>query len=210
MNLSDSKIEYLLFDIPGVVVYDSKNYIEVQPGVMTPLVINTKGTLNNFDVRLKIAKELAKTVSQESICICGIESGANYYASAIADLLKKPLIFFRKESKRYGLGKRFVGELPDIKGGLVTIIDDIIGEGKISTANAEALMGLGYKVEVCAIFSYLPKMKEFMSKIRIASLSDINGLCKIGKKKKHFTKDDVYLIKKECSYSSRLLSKFNK
>jgi len=202
-SLLDYKIERLFFSIPEVIVFDGKAYIEVQPGVMTPLVVNIKSTLNDFKIRTKIAKELAKKVSPESICISGIESGGSYYASAVADLLKIPLILFRKEGKGYGLGERLVGSVPNIKGGLVTIIDDVIGEGKISTANTEALVGLGYRAEVCAIFSYLPIMKEFMSRIRIVYLSDLNGLCEVGREIGRFTEDDVILIKKECRYSSK-------
>lgn len=201
--LTKYSIENLFFDTPGVIHYDTKKYIEVQPGVMTPLVVNIKATFKDFEVRSKIAEELAEQVSPESICICGIESGGSYYASVIADLLKKPLVLFRKKSKEYGLGQRFVGELPSVKNGLITIIDDIIGEGKISTANTEELMRLGYQVEICSIYSYLPEMKEFMSKIRIISLSDINSLCQAGLEKCIFSREDVELIKRECVYSSK-------
>jgi len=202
------KIELLLFNVPGVVNFNKKNYVEVQPGVMTPLVINIKRTLNDFKVRSRIARELAKAANPNSICICGIESGGSYYASAVADLMKKPLVLFRKKSKDYGLGKRFVGTIPEERGGLVTVIDDVIGEGKISTANAEELINLGYRIEICAIFSYLPQMKEFMSKIKIVSLSDINKLCEVGRELKRFTEEGIALIKKECRYSSR--QQFNK
>ncbi|MDP2864160.1 MAG: phosphoribosyltransferase family protein [bacterium] len=201
--LTKHSIENLLFDTTGVIHYDTKKYIEVQPGVMTPLVVNIKATFKDFKVRSKIAKELAKQVSPESICICGIESGGSYYASIVADLLKKPLVLFRKKSKQYGLGQRFVGEFPSVKNGLITIIDDVMGEGKISTANAEELMQLGYRVEICSIYSYLPEMKEFISKIKIASLSDINSLCQAGLERCFFSEDDVKLIKKECFYSSK-------
>ncbi len=196
-------IENLLFNTPDVILYDTKKYIEVQPGVMTPLVVNIKATLKDFKVRSKIAKELAKQISPRSICICGIESGGSYYASIVADLLRKPLVLFRKKSKEYGLGQRLVGELPSVKNGLVTIIDDVIGEGKISTDNSEELMRLGYQVEICSIYSYLPEMKEFMSTIKIVPLSNINGLCQVGFKNGFFSKKDVKLIKKECFYSSK-------
>jgi len=198
-----TKIESLLLKTPGVINYSTKNYIEVQPGVMTPLVVNIKNTTKNFKTRRYLAEQLASLVNPKSTCICGIESGGSYYASIIADITKKPLILFRKESKEYGIGKRIVGTIPSPKGKLITIIDDVIGEGKISTANVTELIRLGYKTDVCAIFSYLPEMKEFMSKIRIITLSDINKLCKVGLKSGHFKEKDVAIIKKECRYSSR-------
>lgn len=203
MISSDDKIVACLFDTPGVIVYNTEKYIEVQPGVMTPLVVNIKGTFYDFKIRSEIARKLAAMVSPESTCLCGIESGGSYYASVVADLLQKPLVLFRKESKGYGLGERLVGRLPDIKGGLVTIIDDVIGEGKISTANVEALTRLGYRSEVCAVFSYRPQMKNFMSQVRIVCLSDLKGLCREGRKRGVFSPGDVALIKKDCRYSSR-------
>lgn len=201
-NLNE-QIEKLFFDLPGIIVYNDKKRIEVQPGVMTPLVVNIKSTFSNCKTRTRIAKELSRLVNPECICVCGIESGGSYYASIIADMLKKPLVLFRKESKNYGLGKRFVGAIPNVKNGLVTIIDDVIGEGKISTVNAKSLMDLGYKVEICAVFSYLPTMKEFMSNVKIVSLVDLNSLCEFGKNIKYFNEKDINLIKKECKYSSR-------
>jgi len=109
INSGNIKVGSLLFETPGVVNYNSSDYIEVQPGVMTPLIINIKSTLAYFNVRVKITKELIKQVSLESVCICGVESGGSYYASAVADMLKKPLVLFRKENKGYGIGQRFVG-----------------------------------------------------------------------------------------------------
>lgn len=203
MSVKKYIIENLLFDVPGVVNYNTKKYIEVQPGVMTPLVINVKETLNDYGVRFKIVKALAELVSPKSVCICGIESGGSYYGSAVADILKKPLVLFRKGFKEYGLNQRFVGALPEDKNALVTIIDDVIGEGKISTAAVTELKRAGYEAEVCAIFSYLPEMKLFMSKIKITYLSDIEGLCQVGMAKRFFSENDVKLIRKECSYSSK-------
>jgi len=101
------------------------------------------------------------------------------------------------------LAKDLLGSLPKIRRGLVTIVDDVIGEGKMSTISAQALINLGYRVEVCTIFSYLPEMKEFMSKIKIVSLLNIHEFCNIGEEINYFTKNDVSLIKKECRYSSR-------
>lgn len=203
MPTSNNLIEKLIFTTPGFLYFNSKNYIEVQVGVFSPLVINVKATFKSYNVRSKIVEQLVKQVSPSSICICGIESGGSYYASAVSDILEKPLVLFRKREKRYGVGQRFVGELPFIKNSLVTIIDDVIGEGKISTLNTEILLKLGYQVEICTLFSYLPKMKEIMSQVKISSLTDINKLCQFGVKKSFFNLQDVELIKKECTYSSK-------
>lgn len=170
---------------------------------MSPLFINIKSTLRDFKTRSKITRELAKKVNPKSICICGIESGGSYYASAVADMLKKPLVLFRKKEKEYNTLGRFVGTVPKIKNGLVTMIDDILAGGMISTANNKSLTKLGYRSKLVVIYSYLPKMAEPMSRIKIVALSDINGLCTIGQKLRLFKESDVKIIKKECVWSNK-------
>lgn len=195
-----NRIEYLLFKTVGTVIFNSKNYIEVHPGATQPLLINIKNTLGEYKVRHEIAKELSKRVNAKSICICGIESGGSYYASAVADILKIPLILFRTKEKNYGIGGVFVGNIPKIKGGLITIIEDVIGSGKTSTLNHNALTILGYKTELIAVYSFLPKLTGPLSKVKISVLSNINELCEVGEKLKIFNKNDVELIKKECNF----------
>ena len=198
-----NEIEHLLFKTKGVVNFDAKECIEVQPGRTSPLFVNIKSTLGSPKARHKIARELAKRVNPMSICICGIESGGSYYASAVADILKKPLVLFRKKEKEYGTCGRFVGAIPKIKNGLVAIVDDILAGGVISTANNKALTDLGYRSELIVIYSFLPKIIGPMSKIKVSALSDTNGLCAVGQKLKFFRKSDVELIKKECIYSNK-------
>ncbi len=192
------KIAHLLFKTKRVVILDTKNYIEVHPGIMSPIFINIKTTLKDFKVRRRLASELAKRVSPKSICICGVESGGSYYAAAVADILKKPLVLYRKEPKKYGIEGSFVGLLPKIKDGLVTIIDDVLAKSMISTANNKALRERGYHSELVIIFSFLPKLVGPMAKIKISSLTDINALCKTGLQLGEFNKDDVKIIKKVC------------
>lgn len=150
-----------------------------------------------------MAEELTKRVNPESICICGIESGGSYYASFVADKLKKPLVLFRKKAKGYGVGDRFVGTIPDVKNGLVTMVDDILAGGMISSANNQALTKMGYRSELIVIYSYLPKIVGPMSKVNVSALSDINGLCKVGLELGLFTENDVKIIKRECAWSNK-------
>lgn len=196
------EITHLLFNTEGVVNLDTKKYIEVQPGIMSPIIINIKATLKNIKVRQKLAEELAKRVSPKSVGICGIESGGNYYAATVADILKKPLIFFRKESKTYGIGNRFVGFLPEKKGGLITMIDDVLAGGMISTANNKFLTEQGYVSELVVIYSYLPKMIGSMATVKVTTLADLNSLCETGLKIGRFSNSDVRIIKRDCVYSN--------
>lgn len=203
MKNTRNEIEQLLFKTNGLVNFNLEKYIEVQPGIFSPILVNIKITLGDLKVRNKLAEELAKRVSPESICICGIESGGSYYASAVANILKKPLVLFRKEEKKYGLMGRFVGSIPSVKNGLVTMVDDVLAGGMISTANNKALTEMGYCSEFVVIYSYLPKLFGPMSKVKISALSDINGLCQVGLERGIFTENNVKIIKRECAWSNK-------
>lgn len=96
-----------------------------------------------------------------------------------------------------------IGFLPKIKGRLITMIDDVLAGGMISTANNKALSKQGYRSELVVIFSYLPKLVGPMAKIRISSLTDINALCETGLELRTFNKNDVKIIKKECVWSNK-------
>ena len=202
----ENKIAHLLFKTKGVVNFDTQDYIEVQPGIMSPVIINIKATLKNVSVRQRLARELAKRVDPSSICICGIESGGSYYAAAVADILQKPLVLFRKELKPYGIGGYFVGHLPEKKGGLITMIDDILAGGMISTKNNKALSQEGYRSEIVVVYSYLPKMVGPMNKISVSSLVDINSLCEMGLELDRFNENDVKIIKEQCVWSNKNLT----
>ena len=197
-----NEFENILIKTDGVVNYDLKKYIEVQPGIFSHFFVNVKATLADSRIRHRLAEALARRVNRKSVCICGIESGGSYYAAAVADLLQKPLVLFRKESKKYGIGQRFVGNLPSAGRGLVTMIDDVIAGGMISTANNKELAALGFSSELLVVFSFLPQLVGPMSAIRISALSNVNGLCLVGRELGLFKESDVTLIKKERVWSN--------
>jgi len=199
----NKKLTRLLFDTRGVVNLDTKKYIEVQPGIMSPLIVNIKATLRNGRVRRQLAHELAKRVSPETTCICGLESGGSYYAATVADILGKPLVLYRKQPKAYGFGGYFVGFLPELKGGLVTMVDDVLAGGMISTSANKALSEEGYASELVVVYSYLPKMVGPMAKVRVAALTDINSLCETGLQLGVLKQDEVDIIKRECVWSNK-------
>ncbi len=193
------ELEDQLFDIEGVVNFHPDKYIEVQPKIFSPLLINIKATLIDFDIRSEIVKRIVEKVDPDSVCICGIESGGSYYASAVSDKTKKPLILFRKKPKEYGTHGSFVGSLPSIKGGLITIVDDVLAGGTISTRVVNILKKYGYNAELIVIFNYQPNFKKPLSEIEIKSLTKIDSFLKVGYDKGVFTKKDINLIKKEIN-----------
>ena len=95
---TSTQVLKLIFNTPGVVNVHTRNDIEVQPGVFSNIYINMKTVFYYPDIRVKFANLLSSIVSGTQV-ICGIESGGSYYASAVTDIIKVPLIYYRKKRK---------------------------------------------------------------------------------------------------------------
>jgi orotate phosphoribosyltransferase len=199
-------IETLLLETPGVVNYSKENTIEVKPGVHSPIYINLKHTLPEYKVRHTIVRKLTELVGDDVDFICGMESGGTYYASAIADLLLKPVILFRKKSKEYGDHKRVVGDLP-LCGSRVAIIDDVFATGLTVSEAVKCFHEIGCKVKIFSIFSY-GFNKEIGSRLNVEvySLANFFNLCCVGEKAKKFSKEDVgFLMDHVSTYKNFLI-----
>lgn len=197
MDKINCEIERLLFKIPGVVNFNSQKLFEVKPGRSSPIYINIKNTLGDFETRCKIVRNLSRLISLESDYICGIESGGSYYACVIADHLMKPLVLFRNREKVYGDKGWFVGSIPSGKNKLIAIVDDVIVSGKTITPVIKFLKDKGFKVKLYAVFSYgLDTITSKRFSTTVDSASNINTLCEVGKKLKIFSQEDIDFISK--------------
>lgn len=128
MDKGNYLVEAALLRAPGVVNYSKEDPIEVKPGILSPIYVNLKNTLPDYNTRHLIVRKLTELVGDDPDYICGMESGGTYYASAVADLLLKPVVLFRKANKNYADHKRICGPTPK-KNCLVAIIDDVFATG---------------------------------------------------------------------------------
>ena len=108
-TLKSGKVSPFYFDLRDMI-----SYPELLDGIVELLVEQLQGM--EFDV------------------ITGIPYTALPIASLVADRLKKPLIYMRKEEKAYGTGNNVIGKFAP--GAVCVVIDDLIttGESKIETA----------------------------------------------------------------------------
>jgi orotate phosphoribosyltransferase len=184
----------IFFETKNLVNIQTKRSIEVQPGVFSSIYINLKSPLSDPISRKKLCLELDKIISKKTDFICGIESGGNYFASAIADLKGSKLIFFRKETKKYNIKNRIVGALPN-KTDRVIIVDDVISSGNTVAKAVNELKKLGCKLEVIVIFSYC--WEKIISKnlgVKISRLLDAKQFLKYGLEREKISKRDAALI----------------
>lgn len=187
-------INDLFFSLKEVVNFSPQKFFEVKPNRFSPLFIKIKTTLSDVKTRTEIARVLSQYIDSKVDCICGIESGGSYYASIVADKLKKPLILFRKHEKQYAEGGKIVGKIP-FKNSTVAIIDDVVVSGLTLSPAINYLRDLGCKIKIFTIFSYgLDQYVEKRLKTKIISITNLNDLLSNGVLKGFFTKKDVDLI----------------
>lgn len=192
-------VESALLRTPGVVNYSRQNQIEVKPGIFSPIYVNLKNTLPCYEVRHLIVRKLTELVGDDPEYICGMESGGTYYASAVADLLLKPVILFRKANKGYADRKRICGHMPR-KGSCVAIIDDVFATGLTISEAVSYFQKMGCKVKIFAVFSYGFNNEIGKSlDVDVVSLSNFKNLCEIAQDEGKFTKDDVKFLSNHVS-----------
>lgn len=124
-----------------------------------------------------------------------MEIGGCYFASSVADVLDKDLLFCRKEDKKYNIKTCFAGNEPK-PGSRVIIIDDVLSSGNTIVRGIDKLHAKGCEVYVICIFSYCWETE--ISKrlgVQVASLCDAEDLIAQGVKRGEMSQHNVQLIR---------------
>lgn len=120
-----------LFEI-GAVKFGS---FTLKSGLISPFYFDLRDMISFPEVLDGIVDLLVEQIKgMEFDVLTGIPYTALPIASLVADRIKKPLIYMRKEEKAYGTGNNVIGKFEE--GSRCLVIDDLIttGESKIETA----------------------------------------------------------------------------
>lgn len=197
-----SRVASLLYDTPGVVNYSPKELIEVAEDDYAPIYFNIRHTLAFPEVRKEIANHLKEMIAIDPDYIVGVESGASFYATIVADLLNKPLILLRKNEKRYGDNSRLIGTPPE-DGKRIAIIDDVFATGVTATSSISYLKRYKCNLKMYVIFSY--GFEEKLGKklgLEIKSLTNFNEISA------HCINKKLFSIK-DFNFINQFVSKFD-
>lgn len=98
-----------------------------------------------------IAESLAKFVPDDIDLLAGLEMGGIPIATALSFITGKPVVFVRKNAKKYGTCK--FAEGPEIKGKKLLIVEDVVTSGGQIVISTTDLRKAGAIVEkaVCVI-----------------------------------------------------------
>lgn len=99
----------------------------------------------------RVAREVAQLLPGDADLLGGLEMGGIPIATAVSQLVGIPVVFVRKEAKKYGTAK--LAEGPDVEGKRIVLIEDVITTGGAVRDATNALRERGAVVEtvVCAI-----------------------------------------------------------
>jgi orotate phosphoribosyltransferase len=133
-NISNIKGEFLLRSGQISTEYFDKYLFEAQP-----------------DILREIADHMSALLPEAYDQLAGLEMGGIPIATALSLQLKKPVVFVRKEAKKYGTCK--LAEGGEIKNSHLVIIEDVVTSGGAIMDAVNELRNRGAIVEtvVCVI-----------------------------------------------------------
>lgn len=147
----------MLLRTESIQVYEDKPFVFVS-GRISPVYIDCRKLLSFPAEREFIVTELAKKaetdIGLDNIdVVAGGETAGIPYASFVAHLIKKPMIYIRKQPKGYGGTKQIEGILE--AGKRVLMVEDLITDGLSKLRFNIGIRASGAKMTHClCVFDY--------------------------------------------------------
>src|SRR5258706_13634049 len=157
MSEVSKKVAEMLLSTESIAVYKDKPYVFVS-GRISPVYIDCRKLLSFAAEREYIVTALAKKaetdIGLDSIdVVAGGETAGIPYASFVSHLLKKPMIYIRKQPKGYGGTKQIEGILEANKN--VLLVEDLITDGMSKLRFNIGIRAAGSKISDClCVFEY--------------------------------------------------------
>jgi len=151
------KVAEMLLSTESIQVYKDKPFVFVS-GRISPVYIDCRKLLSFPAERDYIVTALAK-VAETDIgaanidVVAGGETAGIPYASFVSHIIKKPMIYVRKQPKGYGGTKQIEGILE--AGKRVLLVEDLITDGLSKLRFNIGIRGAGAKMTHClCVFDY--------------------------------------------------------
>lgn len=157
MSEVSRRVAEMLLLTQSIQVYKDKPFVFVS-GRISPVYIDCRKLLSFPTEREYIVTALAKMVETDIgvdkiDVVAGGETAGIPYASFVALLVKKPMIYIRKQPKGYGGTKQIEGIL--YPGKRVLLVEDLITDGLSKLRFNIGIRGAGAKMTHClCVFDY--------------------------------------------------------
>jgi orotate phosphoribosyltransferase len=172
MSEVSKKVAEMLLSTESIAVYKDKPFVFVS-GRISPVYIDCRKLLSFAAEREYIVTALAQKaetdIGLDNIdVVAGGETAGIPYASFVSHLLKKPMIYIRKQPKGYGGTKQIEGILEP--GKRVMLVEDLITDGLSKLRFNIGIRGAGAKMTSClCVFDYASdRLNQHEGKINLA------------------------------------------
>ena len=198
MSEASQKVAEMLLSTESIAVYKDKPFVFVS-GRISPVYIDCRKLLSFATEREYIVTELAKkaetNIGLDNIdVVAGGETAGIPYASFVSHLIRKPMIYIRKQPKGYGGTKQIEGILEP--GKRVMLVEDLITDGLSKLRFNIGIRGAGAKMTHClCVFDYASdRLNQHEGKINLAKndiqlhvLANWDDVLDTGRAKNYFT-----------------------
>ena len=168
-------------------------------GILSPIYCDNRLLLSSVRERESIVGYFVEKIREKGIkadVIAGIATASITWASLIAEKLKKPMIYVRKEAKQHGMKNLIEGKLD--KGAEVLVVEDLISTGSTSLSAVAAVREAGAAADRClAIFTYEMKVATEGFKqlnCELITLSNFSTLVKVAAEKGYVKKEELDVL----------------
>jgi orotate phosphoribosyltransferase len=200
MSEVSKKVAEMLLSTESIAVYKDKPYVFVS-GRISPVYIDCRKLLSFATEREYIVTALAKMAETDIglnnfDVVAGGETAGIPYAAFVAHIVKKPMIYIRKQPKGYGGTKQIEGILQP--GKRVLMVEDLITDGLSKLRFNIGVRGAGAKMTHClCVFDYASDRlnqhegKDALAKNDIALhvLANWDDVLDTGTSKNYFTEE---------------------
>lgn len=187
-----------ILSIKEIFNFSQKPCYEIKPGIYSSIRINIKTTLGSYECRTLLVSKLSDLIETNTDYICGIETGGIYFASALADLVKKPLIIYRTHSL-FEDDQQIVGHRPD-SGSRIAVIDDVCATGETFKKVTNSFKNIGCGIQKYSIFTY----NEINNAQK--SLLNLSDFLRVAKKIGVISEQEVEFLKQQFMFYEQEIS----
>ena len=196
--MADKEVAKILLKLKAVTLRVDPPY-KWTSGILAPIYTDNRLLISYPQERDEIINyflELLKKNRIEFDVVAGTATAGIPWAAWIAEKLKKPMVYARKEAKGHGKENLIEGKLE--KNSKVLVVEDLISTGGSSISTINAVREADCEADFCvAIFTY--KMKKAdenfkENKCRLFTLTDFNALVEVASETGYIKKDEKNVV----------------
>ena len=187
-----------LWDVKAVKVSPDEPF-ELASGKISPIYIDCRIPISHplsRDIITTCSHFLYERECLDVDCIAGGETAGIPYAAWLADKLKKPYVYVRKEPKKYGVKTQIVGDIKE--GSLLLLYEDLITDGGSKINFITGIRKAGCYIKDClVIFDRQQGGRERLAEydVRLHSMTNLDITLEIGFQKGYISKEDFDLVR---------------